>query len=220
MRTRCALAAAGLGALTCRAGRGAFYAFGELKAVKVRPAQRCAFVEYTTREAAEQAASSLHGKLLLKVRAAATPGNAAPAHPRARRAPSCDSRGPPSPSTALPAAAVVPWRPRGRPAPPHPCPCLLACAPARRCRPCRSCPAHRRCPPLPSRRHRRHRAPRRRRSCKSRRSGRTIRPWTPRRWARASSREAVQMQLLLAPPRSSSSSMHVRVLSAYVFVCT
>lgn len=45
----------------------AFYAYGELKRVRVMAKQRCAFIEYTTREAAEAAADALHRSLSIRV---------------------------------------------------------------------------------------------------------------------------------------------------------
>lgn len=46
--------------------RDAFYAFGELVSVRLIHAKHIAFVEYTTREAAEAAAKALHNNLTLQ----------------------------------------------------------------------------------------------------------------------------------------------------------
>ncbi len=43
-----------------------FYAFGELKEIKLVPQSKCAFVTYTTREAAEMAAEKLYLNLQVK----------------------------------------------------------------------------------------------------------------------------------------------------------
>jgi len=43
--------------------KGAFYAFGELRSIKLVPHQNCAFVSYTTRSAAEAAAEKLYNRL-------------------------------------------------------------------------------------------------------------------------------------------------------------
>lgn len=45
--------------------RDQFYAFGELASVRVIPRQSIAFVEYTSRSAAEAAASTLHNNLMI-----------------------------------------------------------------------------------------------------------------------------------------------------------
>ena len=54
------------GAITEMEFRDAFYAFGELVSVRLIHAKHIAFVEYTTREAAEAAAKALHNKLTLQ----------------------------------------------------------------------------------------------------------------------------------------------------------
>ena len=41
-----------------------FYAYGELKNIQIVPQSNCAFVTYTTREAAEKAADKLHNNLI------------------------------------------------------------------------------------------------------------------------------------------------------------
>ncbi|KAH3765814.1 CCCH-type zinc finger family protein [Pelomyxa schiedti] len=46
--------------------RDAFYSFGEIKSLRLVPAQTCAFVTYTTREAAEAAADKLFNTLTIK----------------------------------------------------------------------------------------------------------------------------------------------------------
>jgi len=46
--------------------RDVFYSYGEIRAVRVLMDKRCAFVEYTTREAAENAAKKLHRNLTVK----------------------------------------------------------------------------------------------------------------------------------------------------------
>lgn len=43
-----------------------FYSFGEISSVRLVRKQQIAFVEYTLRESAEQAAKSLHNKLVVK----------------------------------------------------------------------------------------------------------------------------------------------------------
>jgi hypothetical protein len=43
-----------------------FYAYGEIKTIQVVPASNCAFVTYTTREAAEKAADKLHKSLVVR----------------------------------------------------------------------------------------------------------------------------------------------------------
>jgi pre-mRNA-splicing factor RBM22/SLT11 len=43
-----------------------FYAYGEIKSVQVIPLSNCAFVTYTTREAAETAVEKLHGNLTVR----------------------------------------------------------------------------------------------------------------------------------------------------------
>lgn len=43
-----------------------FYAYGEVKNIQVVPASNCAFVTYTTREAAEKAADKLHNNLVVR----------------------------------------------------------------------------------------------------------------------------------------------------------
>jgi len=43
-----------------------FYQFGELTSIRLIPRQRCAFVEYTLRDAAERAAQTLHNCLIVK----------------------------------------------------------------------------------------------------------------------------------------------------------
>jgi RNA recognition motif-containing protein len=43
--------------------RDVFYAFGEVRTVKLLPAKKCAFVDFTSREAAELAATKLHRNL-------------------------------------------------------------------------------------------------------------------------------------------------------------
>jgi hypothetical protein len=43
----------------CSIRRDAFYAYGELKSVRIAQPQKCAFVAYTTREAAERAMDKL-----------------------------------------------------------------------------------------------------------------------------------------------------------------
>ncbi len=45
--------------------RSAFYAYGELRSLKLVPHQSCAFVTYTTRAAAESAAETLFNKLVV-----------------------------------------------------------------------------------------------------------------------------------------------------------
>ena len=54
------------GAITEMELRDAFYAFGELASVRLISAKFIAFVEYTTREAAEAAAKALHNNLTLQ----------------------------------------------------------------------------------------------------------------------------------------------------------
>jgi pre-mRNA-splicing factor RBM22/SLT11 len=54
------------GAITEMELRDAFYAFGELVSVRLIHAKHIAFVEYTTREAAEAAAKALHNNLTLQ----------------------------------------------------------------------------------------------------------------------------------------------------------
>jgi pre-mRNA-splicing factor RBM22/SLT11 len=46
--------------------RDCFYAYGELMSIKMVPEKMCAFVTYTTREAAESAAEALFNKLVVK----------------------------------------------------------------------------------------------------------------------------------------------------------
>jgi len=46
--------------------RDNFYSFGEVKSIKIVPKVSCAFISYTTREAAEAAAEALFGKLNIK----------------------------------------------------------------------------------------------------------------------------------------------------------
>ena len=46
--------------------RDAFYSYGEVRAVRLLAAKRCAFVEYTSRAAAEAAAAALHRNLSIK----------------------------------------------------------------------------------------------------------------------------------------------------------
>ncbi|CAH0387857.1 unnamed protein product [Bemisia tabaci] len=48
--------------------RDHFYQFGEIRSVTMVPRQQCAFVQYTTRAAAEQAAERTFGKLILSGR--------------------------------------------------------------------------------------------------------------------------------------------------------
>jgi pre-mRNA-splicing factor RBM22/SLT11 len=43
-----------------------FYAYGEVKSISIMPASNCAFVTYTTREAAEKAAEKLHNNLVVR----------------------------------------------------------------------------------------------------------------------------------------------------------
>jgi pre-mRNA-splicing factor RBM22/SLT11 len=43
-----------------------FYYFGEIKAITMSPAQHCAFIEFTTRDACEAAAKKLHNNLIVK----------------------------------------------------------------------------------------------------------------------------------------------------------
>jgi len=43
-----------------------FYAYGEIKSIKVVPKANCAFVQYTTREGAEKAADKLFNRLVIK----------------------------------------------------------------------------------------------------------------------------------------------------------
>jgi len=45
--------------------RDAFYAYGEVRSVKLLPDKKCAFVDYTSREGAELAASKLHRNLVV-----------------------------------------------------------------------------------------------------------------------------------------------------------
>jgi len=45
--------------------RDIFYSFGEIATVRVVKRQNCAFIEYTTREAAEAAAKALHQNLVI-----------------------------------------------------------------------------------------------------------------------------------------------------------
>ncbi|EWM28565.1 zinc finger ccch domain-containing protein [Nannochloropsis gaditana] len=54
------------GAVTETEMREAFYGFGEVAGVRMVPAKHLAFVEYTTREAAEAAAKALHNNLTLQ----------------------------------------------------------------------------------------------------------------------------------------------------------
>ena len=46
--------------------RDVFYSFGEISSVRLVRRQQIAFVEYTTREAAEEAAKTLHNTLSIK----------------------------------------------------------------------------------------------------------------------------------------------------------
>ena len=46
--------------------RDIFYSYGEIRAVRLLAAKRCAFVEYTSRAAAEAAATALHRNLTIK----------------------------------------------------------------------------------------------------------------------------------------------------------
>ena len=44
-----------------------FYHYGEIRAIKVVPRQQCAFVEFTTRDAAERAAKAKYNNCVIKV---------------------------------------------------------------------------------------------------------------------------------------------------------
>jgi len=46
--------------------RDAFYAYGEVRSVKLLPDKKCAFVDYTSRDGAELAASKLHRNLVVR----------------------------------------------------------------------------------------------------------------------------------------------------------
>eukprot|EP00921_Rhytidocystis_pertsovi_P015715 GHVQ01024953.1.p1 GENE.GHVQ01024953.1~~GHVQ01024953.1.p1 ORF type:complete len:375 (+),score=35.57 GHVQ01024953.1:217-1341(+) len=46
--------------------RAHFYTFGEIRSIKMTPRQKCAFVTFTTRKAAEEAMESMHGRLNIK----------------------------------------------------------------------------------------------------------------------------------------------------------
>jgi len=46
--------------------RDAFYAYGEIAAVRMKPERRCALIEYTLRKSAEEAATALHRRLAIK----------------------------------------------------------------------------------------------------------------------------------------------------------
>ena len=46
--------------------RGHFYQFGEINSIHIAPAQKCAFVNFMSRQSAEQAASGSFNKLVLK----------------------------------------------------------------------------------------------------------------------------------------------------------
>ena len=46
--------------------RGHFYQFGEVNSIHLVPAQKCAFINFTSRHSAEQAASGSFNKLVLK----------------------------------------------------------------------------------------------------------------------------------------------------------
>jgi pre-mRNA-splicing factor RBM22/SLT11 len=46
--------------------RDHFYHFGEIRTIRMQIPQRCAFIEFTTREAAEAAANKLHKNLIVK----------------------------------------------------------------------------------------------------------------------------------------------------------
>lgn len=46
--------------------RDEFYAYGELKDIRMAPRNNCAFVSYTTRDAAEEAADRLANRLIVK----------------------------------------------------------------------------------------------------------------------------------------------------------
>ena len=45
-----------------------FYHYGEIRAIKVVPRQQCAFVEFTTRDAAQRAAKAKYNNCVIKVR--------------------------------------------------------------------------------------------------------------------------------------------------------
>lgn len=53
-------------AITEKDLRGHFYQFGEVNSIHLVPVQKCAFVNFTTRQSAEQAASGSFNKLILK----------------------------------------------------------------------------------------------------------------------------------------------------------
>jgi pre-mRNA-splicing factor RBM22/SLT11 len=74
------------GAVTETEMREAFYGFGEVAGVRMVPAKHLAFVEYTTREAAEAAAKALHNNLTLqglrlRVSWALRPAGSGPSNP-------------------------------------------------------------------------------------------------------------------------------------------
>ena len=46
--------------------RDVCYQFGEIRSISIAPKQQCAFLQFTTRFAAEQAAEALFGKLIIK----------------------------------------------------------------------------------------------------------------------------------------------------------
>ena len=48
--------------------RNEFYQFGELRSVAMVPRQQCAFIQFTTRSAAEEAAEKAFNKIILKGR--------------------------------------------------------------------------------------------------------------------------------------------------------
>eukprot|EP00976_Prorocentrum_cordatum_P116903 1196228-Prorocentrum_minimum.AAC.15 len=74
--------------------KGAFYAYGEISAIKVIRDRNCAFVTYTSRSAAERAAESLVNKLVIKgVRCKLMWGK--PARPQAPAAPASLAAAPP-----------------------------------------------------------------------------------------------------------------------------
>jgi len=101
-----------------------FYAYGEIKSIRLVPQSHCGFVTYTTREAAEEAASRLANRLVVKgirlklmwgkpqVRGGNPGGNTAGASALAPAAP------PPPPGMSAGAVPVQPGQPFTMPAPP------------------------------------------------------------------------------------------------------
>lgn len=108
-----------------------FYGFGELQSVRIVPGKSCAFVTYTTRDAAEKAAAALGGSgLVVKgLRLKLMWGK--PAERREGGAPGGAGAPPPflppqlrgAPGMAMPMPMMYPGARAGAPAPPPPDPC-------------------------------------------------------------------------------------------------